>query len=81
MQARVMGRRVVSSAEASPLQRTVQAVDRALIVDVLPTGLQPPGNAWAATMLGAGSVFGFFVFVFIYPLFFRLPKSESQGKY
>jgi len=39
----------------------VQAVDRALIVDVLPTRLQPPGNAWAATMLGAGSVFGFFV--------------------
>jgi len=30
-------------------------------VDVLPTGLQPAGNAWAATMLGAGGVSGFFV--------------------
>lgn len=39
----------------------VQAVDRALVVDVLPTGLQAAGNAWAATMLGAGSVAGFFV--------------------
>jgi solute carrier family 45 protein 1/2/4 len=34
-----------------------------LVVDVLPTGLQPAGNAWAATMLGVGGVFGFFVFV------------------
>ncbi|KAF9644299.1 MFS general substrate transporter [Thelephora ganbajun] len=39
----------------------LQAVDRALVVDVLPTGLQPAGNAWAATMLGIGSVSGFFV--------------------
>ena len=45
------------------LPSPVQAVDRALVVDVLPTGLQPAGNAWAATMLGVGSVFGFFVFV------------------
>jgi hypothetical protein len=58
-------------------QRTVQAVDRALIVDVLPTGLQPSGNAWAATMLGAGSVFGFFVFVPICLAFFRMPNSQS----
>ncbi|THU98478.1 hypothetical protein K435DRAFT_777462 [Dendrothele bispora CBS 962.96] len=39
----------------------VQAVDRALIVDILPSSLQPAGNAWAARMLGIGSVIGFFV--------------------
>ncbi|KAJ6617111.1 major facilitator superfamily domain-containing protein [Mycena sp. CBHHK59/15] len=40
---------------------TVQAVDRALLVDTLPPSLQPAGNAWAALMLGMGSVVGFFV--------------------
>ncbi|KII91533.1 hypothetical protein PLICRDRAFT_156689 [Plicaturopsis crispa FD-325 SS-3] len=39
----------------------VQAVDRALLVDTLPTGAQADGNAWAARMLGAGSVAGFYV--------------------
>ncbi|KZT22893.1 MFS general substrate transporter [Neolentinus lepideus HHB14362 ss-1] len=39
----------------------VQAVDRALIVDTLPTDEQASGNAWAARMLGIGSVAGFFV--------------------
>ncbi|KAL4247774.1 MFS transporter superfamily protein [Abortiporus biennis] len=39
----------------------VQAVDRALLVDVLPTSKQPDGNAWAARMLGIGSVAGYFV--------------------
>lgn len=43
--------------------RTVHAVDRALIVDTLPPSRQAPGNAWAATMLGIGSVVGFFMFV------------------
>ncbi|PFH53502.1 hypothetical protein AMATHDRAFT_54630 [Amanita thiersii Skay4041] len=39
----------------------VQAVDRALLVDTLPPFVQPAGNAWAARMLGIGSVIGFFV--------------------
>ncbi|KAI5121605.1 hypothetical protein M0805_009476 [Coniferiporia weirii] len=39
----------------------VQAVDRALIVDTIPFSLQPDGNAWAARMLGLGSVIGFFI--------------------
>ena len=66
-------------AELFSLRQIVQAVDRALIVDVLPTGLQPPGNAWAATMLGAGSVFGFFVFVSIHLVFYRLPNMNHRG--
>ncbi|KAI0340319.1 MFS general substrate transporter [Trametopsis cervina] len=39
----------------------VQAVDRALLVDTLPPSDQPDGNAWAARMLGVGSVAGYFV--------------------
>ncbi|KAG9313671.1 hypothetical protein JVU11DRAFT_6016 [Chiua virens] len=39
----------------------VQALDRALLVDTLPTAKQPAGNAWAASMLAIGSVAGFFV--------------------
>ncbi|KAL4076685.1 major facilitator superfamily domain-containing protein [Scleroderma yunnanense] len=39
----------------------VQALDRALLVDTLPTSEQPNGNAWAACMLAIGSVVGFYV--------------------
>ncbi|KAI6132963.1 MFS general substrate transporter [Pisolithus croceorrhizus] len=39
----------------------VQALDRALIVDILPTSEQPNGNAWAARMVAIGSVVGFYV--------------------
>ncbi|TFY54951.1 hypothetical protein EVJ58_g8555 [Rhodofomes roseus] len=39
----------------------VQAVDRALIVDTLPSSEQADGNAWAARMLGVGSVAGYFI--------------------
>ncbi|KAJ7468265.1 hypothetical protein B0H11DRAFT_46067 [Mycena galericulata] len=39
----------------------VQAVDRALLVDTLPPAQQAAGNAWAAGMLGVGSVVGFFI--------------------
>ncbi|KIP03126.1 hypothetical protein PHLGIDRAFT_111240 [Phlebiopsis gigantea 11061_1 CR5-6] len=39
----------------------VQAVDRALLVDTLPPSDQPDGNAWAARMLGVGSVAGYFI--------------------
>lgn len=41
----------------------MQAVDRALFVDTLATNEQADGNAWAARMLGIGSVAGYFVFV------------------
>ena len=44
-----------------PLDYPVQAVDRALLVDTLPTAEQASGNAWAARMLGIGSVGGFFM--------------------
>ncbi|KAH7337847.1 major facilitator superfamily domain-containing protein [Rhizoctonia solani] len=39
----------------------VQAVDRALLVDILPPSLQADGNAWAGRMFGLGSVAGFFI--------------------
>ncbi|PPQ68885.1 hypothetical protein CVT25_009008 [Psilocybe cyanescens] len=39
----------------------VQTIDRALLVDTLPPSEQAAGNAWAARMLGVGSVVGFFV--------------------
>ena len=38
----------------------VMSVDRAL-VDTIPSSEQPLGNAWAARMLGVGSIIGFFV--------------------
>ncbi|KAH9064541.1 MFS general substrate transporter [Lactarius vividus] len=38
----------------------VMAVDRALLVDTLPRASQAKGNAWAAVMVGIGSVSGFF---------------------
>jgi len=39
----------------------VQAADRALLVDTLPTSQQERGNAWAGRMLSFGSVVGFWV--------------------
>jgi len=39
----------------------VQAADRALLVDTLPTSQQERGNAWAGRMLSFGSVLGFWV--------------------
>ncbi|KAF8800152.1 MFS general substrate transporter [Phlegmacium glaucopus] len=39
----------------------VQAVDRALLIDTLPRPEQASANAWAARMLGTGSVIGFFI--------------------
>ena len=44
---------------------TVQAVDRALLVDTLPPPCQVSGNAWAAGMVGVGSVVGFFMFALL----------------
>jgi solute carrier family 45, member 1/2/4 len=37
------------------------AVDRALLVDMVPPSKQALANAWAARMGGIGSVVGFFV--------------------
>ena len=45
----------------------VQAVDRALIVDTLPSAEQADANAWAARMLGVGSVAGYFMYVPLSP--------------
>jgi solute carrier family 45, member 1/2/4 len=44
---------------------TVQAMDRALLVDVLPATEQERGNAWAGRMFGLGSIIGFFACVFL----------------
>lgn len=41
------------------------AVDRALVVDTLPSTQQPQGNAWAAGMGAVGAIVGFFVCVHI----------------
>ena len=40
------------------------SMDRALIVDTLPSEKQPVGSAWAARMMGIGSVVGFLMYVF-----------------
>ncbi|SCV70975.1 BQ2448_3737 [Microbotryum intermedium] len=37
----------------------VQAMDRALLVDVIPPNLQEGANAWASRMVGFGAVFGY----------------------
>ncbi|KAJ7594111.1 major facilitator superfamily domain-containing protein [Mycena floridula] len=58
----------------------VQAVDRALLVDTLPSALQPSGNAWAACMLGIGSVVGFFVGNLDIPVIIPfLGRTQLQG--
>ena len=52
----------VFSSFLTPGTSTVQAVDRALLVDTLPASRQASGNAWAARMGGIGSVTGFFMY-------------------
>ncbi len=37
------------------------AVDRALVVDVLPSSSQDHANAWASRMIGIGSIAGFYM--------------------
>ncbi|PVF94319.1 MFS general substrate transporter [Serendipita vermifera] len=53
----------------------VQAADRALLVDTLPSSQQERGNAWAGRMLSIGSVVGFWVgnlsLPSIFPIFGR----------
>ncbi|KAM0788744.1 hypothetical protein ACM66B_002836 [Microbotryomycetes sp. NB124-2] len=39
----------------------VQAMDRALLVDVVPPSQQPAANAWASRLMGVGAVFGFWM--------------------
>lgn len=56
----------------------VQAVQRALIVDTLPSSKQAAGNAWAARMLGIGSVIGFFMYVSANLTLFRRSRFESH---
>jgi solute carrier family 45 protein 1/2/4 len=57
----------------------VQAVDRALLVDILPTPLQPAGNSWAAKMLGIGSVIGFFMYVHLVTPLPQFFDGASRG--
>ncbi|KAG8819218.1 hypothetical protein FRC17_010548 [Serendipita sp. 399] len=57
----------------------VQAVDRALLVDILPTGQQERGQAWAGRMLSVGSVVGFWVGHLSLPVHFPfLGKTQLQ---
>ncbi|KAK4056571.1 hypothetical protein OIO90_002419 [Microbotryomycetes sp. JL221] len=39
----------------------VQAMDRALLVDVVPPNQQPAANAWASRLMGLGAVLGFWL--------------------
>lgn len=39
----------------------VQAVDRSLLVDVIPPHLQADANAWAGRLYGIGAVFGYWI--------------------
>lgn len=39
----------------------VQAMDRSLLVDVIPPAQQEQANAWASRMFGFGAVFGYWV--------------------
>ena len=57
----------------SLVSHIVQAVDRALIVDTLPPAEQADANAWAARMLGVGSVAGYFMSV---PFNLSLPTTS-----
>ncbi|TRM66977.1 major facilitator superfamily domain-containing protein [Schizophyllum amplum] len=57
----------------------VQAVDRAILVDTLPSSAQASGNAWAARMLGVGSVVGFFAGNIDLPSYFTWLGSNQLG--
>ncbi|KAL1743634.1 major facilitator superfamily domain-containing protein [Schizophyllum fasciatum] len=57
----------------------VQAVDRAILVDTLPPIAQASGNAWAARMLGIGSVVGFFAGNIDLPSYFTWLGSNQLG--
>ncbi|KAL1729009.1 major facilitator superfamily domain-containing protein [Schizophyllum commune] len=57
----------------------VQAVDRAILVDTLPPTAQASGNAWAARMLGIGSVVGFFAGNVDLPSYFTWLGSNQLG--
>ncbi|BGP15080.1 hypothetical protein JCM10213_002775 [Rhodosporidiobolus nylandii] len=39
----------------------VQAMDRSLLIDVIPPAQQPAANAWAGRMFGFGAVFGYWI--------------------
>ncbi|KAG8860488.1 hypothetical protein FRC20_011607, partial [Serendipita sp. 405] len=57
----------------------VQAVDRALLVDTLPTAQQERGQAWAGRMLSVGSVLGFWVGQLPLPIHFPFfGKTQLQ---
>jgi solute carrier family 45 protein 1/2/4 len=58
---------------------TVQAMNRALLVDTLPASEQASGNAWAASMLGIGSLAGFFVYVAQFSSLSFTPTSQCSG--
>lgn len=57
----------------------VHAVDRALLVDTLPPSLQASGNAWAARMLGFGSVVGYFMLARLCHMFCMIWHGFNRG--
>ncbi|KZP28701.1 MFS general substrate transporter, partial [Athelia psychrophila] len=57
----------------------VQAVNRALIIDTLPSTQQASGNAWASRMMGVGGIAGFFIGSIDLPHFLPFLGSQQLG--
>ncbi|KAI0644153.1 hypothetical protein C8Q79DRAFT_1021988 [Trametes meyenii] len=72
-------RRFASIFLPGPSSAGLQAIDRALIVDTLPPSDQADANAWAAHMLGIGSVAGYFMLLLHFLLCTRKPDGVGRG--
>lgn len=60
----------------------VMALDRSLLLDLVPSQHQPLANVWAARLAGAGSILGFFIGqinLSTYPPFSWLPGTSTVG--
>jgi solute carrier family 45 protein 1/2/4 len=58
---------------------SVMAIDRALLVDSLPSPQQTQGNAWAARMGITGALFGFFVYVLLLTIDLDVNPFSQSG--
>ncbi|KZP04887.1 hypothetical protein FIBSPDRAFT_708005, partial [Athelia psychrophila] len=63
----------------TPRTHLVQAVNRALIIDTLPSAQQASGNAWASRMMGVGGIAGFFLGSIDLPHFLPFLGSQQLG--
>ncbi|PWN94430.1 MFS general substrate transporter [Acaromyces ingoldii] len=60
----------------------VMALDRSLLLDLVPSQHQPLANVWAARLAGAGSILGFFIGqinLSTYPPFSWFPGTSTVG--